>query len=257
MRRGLFRTAQLVGRRIKCRVCGLVQKVPQPAPPVPGAGVYPLAADHASMRSFPQEPRSKPARRRLSSRWIEGFHDFAGARSHLQELSILLILLSSADIFMTYVLLRTSPRFHESNPVAQWIFQRWNIAGMVVFKFASIGTAIAIGEFVERRRPVGASLSCSSAARRRQPPFGTGCGCIWIRSDVVDKKTAESESPRPITTPRNAATGLLLRACVHRRLRVNAASAVGRWQSTRAAGCEPAQNLYTASYTYDGDNCHG
>ena len=31
--------------------------------------------------------------------------------------------------------------------------QRWNIAGMVVFKFASIGTAIAIGEFVERRRP--------------------------------------------------------------------------------------------------------
>ncbi len=144
---------ELVGRRIKCRVCGLVQKVPQPAPPVPGAGVYPLAADHASMRSSPQEPRSKPARRRLSSRWIEGFHDFAGARSHLQELSILLILLSSADIFMTYVLLRTSPRFHESNPVAQWIFQRWNIAGMVVFKFASIGTAIAIGEFVERRRP--------------------------------------------------------------------------------------------------------
>ena len=54
---------------------------------------------------------------------------------------------------MTYLLLRTSPRFYESNPVALWVFRRWNIAGMAVFKFSVIGLAIAIGEYVERRRP--------------------------------------------------------------------------------------------------------
>jgi hypothetical protein len=64
-----------------------------------------------------------------------------------------LIALSAADVFMTFYLLRTSPRFYESNPVAQWVFQRWNIAGMVIFKFAAIGIAIVLGEYIERRRP--------------------------------------------------------------------------------------------------------
>jgi hypothetical protein len=37
--------------------------------------------------------------------------------------------------------------------VAQWFFARWNIAGMVLFKFSIIGGVIAVSEFIERRRP--------------------------------------------------------------------------------------------------------
>jgi hypothetical protein len=37
--------------------------------------------------------------------------------------------------------------------VALWVFQRWNIAGMTIFKFGAIALAIALGELVERRRP--------------------------------------------------------------------------------------------------------
>ncbi|MFO0959640.1 MAG: DUF5658 family protein [Isosphaeraceae bacterium] len=61
--------------------------------------------------------------------------------------------MSAADVFTTYLLLRTSPTFYESNPVAQWFFARWNMAGMVLFKFSVIAGVIAIGEYVERRRP--------------------------------------------------------------------------------------------------------
>ena len=54
---------------------------------------------------------------------------------------------------MTFTLLRSSYSYYESNPVARWFFSRWNMAGMVMFKFAAIATAITIGEVVERRRP--------------------------------------------------------------------------------------------------------
>ena len=65
----------------------------------------------------------------------------------------MLLSLSLTDLFVTFTLLRTSPRFYESNPVALWIFQRWNIAGMTIFKLSAIALAIALSELVERRRP--------------------------------------------------------------------------------------------------------
>ena len=67
--------------------------------------------------------------------------------------SLGLIALSTADVLVTYVLLRRGPAFYESNPVAQWFFLRWNIAGMAVFKFSAMGLVIMIGEIVERHRP--------------------------------------------------------------------------------------------------------
>lgn len=73
--------------------------------------------------------------------------------SQLQELSLCLIALSVADIIMTFTLLRTSHVYYESNPVAGWFLARWDMKGMVVFKFAAIATAIATGEIIERRRP--------------------------------------------------------------------------------------------------------
>jgi hypothetical protein len=72
---------------------------------------------------------------------------------HLQGLSLVLLTLSITDLFVTFALLRTSPRFYESNPVALWIFRRWNFAGMTLFKFGAIALAITLGEVVERRRP--------------------------------------------------------------------------------------------------------
>jgi hypothetical protein len=54
---------------------------------------------------------------------------------------------------VTYVLLKRGPAFYESNPVAQWFFSRWNIAGMAIFKLSAMGLVIVIGEIVERHRP--------------------------------------------------------------------------------------------------------
>ena len=88
--------------------------------------------------------------------------------SQLQELSLCLIALSIADIIMTFTLLRTGPAYYESNPVAGWFFARWNKTGMVVFKFAAIAGAIALGEIIERRRPGMGKLvllvGCAAAA---------------------------------------------------------------------------------------------
>jgi hypothetical protein len=54
---------------------------------------------------------------------------------------------------MTFALLRANPAAFESNPVARWFFARWNMVGMVLFKFSVIGCVIALSEFIERRRP--------------------------------------------------------------------------------------------------------
>jgi Domain of unknown function (DUF5658) len=66
--------------------------------------------------------------------------------------SLGLIVLSLADLLVTYTLLRRGPAFYESNPVAQWFFARWNIAGMALFKLGTMGFVIVIAEIVERRR---------------------------------------------------------------------------------------------------------
>lgn len=73
--------------------------------------------------------------------------------SHVQPLALCLVGLGLADLLMTYFLLRISPHFYEWNPVAQWFFQRWNILGMTLYKFALVGTVIALSEVIERGRP--------------------------------------------------------------------------------------------------------
>lgn len=71
----------------------------------------------------------------------------------LQGPSCLLVILSAADLFMTYALLRASPTVYESNPLAQWCFARWNMAGMVGYKFGLIAGVIVLAEIIERHRP--------------------------------------------------------------------------------------------------------
>jgi hypothetical protein len=64
-----------------------------------------------------------------------------------------LLVCSGADLLVTASLLHRHPAFYESNPVAHWFFARWNLAGMVLFKFSLVGLAIALSELIERRRP--------------------------------------------------------------------------------------------------------
>ena len=74
-------------------------------------------------------------------------------KSRIQALGVCLIALSMLDLLLTYVLLNSSAEVYEANPVAQWFFQRWNILGMTLFKFALVGIVIATCEIIERRRP--------------------------------------------------------------------------------------------------------
>jgi Domain of unknown function (DUF5658) len=145
------RPRESAGRRVRCRVCALVQGVPNPDAAPTDPSVYDLAVVPDPVRPVRPALKPTPSRKEAQS-WRDRFRDLAEEASHLRGLSVLLILLSAADLFTTFLLLRTSPRFYESNPIAQWIFQRWNIAGMAMFKFAVIGTAIALAEYIERRR---------------------------------------------------------------------------------------------------------
>ena len=76
-----------------------------------------------------------------------------GGPSRLGPISLLLVVLSLGDLIVTYILLWQGGRYYEANPIARLIFERWNIAGMTLFKFGVIGFVILLGEIIERRRP--------------------------------------------------------------------------------------------------------
>ncbi|MEW4567140.1 DUF5658 family protein [Tautonia sp. JC769] len=63
-----------------------------------------------------------------------------------------LILLSVLDVFLTWALLARGPQFIESNPVAAWVFHRYNIKGLVAYKFLLIAGVVVIAEGVEYAR---------------------------------------------------------------------------------------------------------
>ena len=52
---------------------------------------------------------------------------------------------------MTYMLLRGGG-FREGNPVAGFFFARWNIAGMVAFKFGMVAFVSVIAQWIARSR---------------------------------------------------------------------------------------------------------
>jgi hypothetical protein len=152
----------LAGLRVKCRMCGQVQQMPDadslPAtansayellpPTVPPA--IPAAAPVELMAS-PVTHSRRPSALRLA--WQKWFSPWVLETSHVQGLGTWLVILSAADLFMTFALLRRSPLFIESNPVAQYFFARWDMAGMVFFKFSIIGGVILVSEIIERHRP--------------------------------------------------------------------------------------------------------
>ena len=81
------------------------------------------------------------------------FRTLVGGHALLGNESLLLVVLSICDLLMTYVLLRKGGHFYEANPIARWIFERWNIAGMTAFKFGLVAFIVILCEIIERRRP--------------------------------------------------------------------------------------------------------
>ncbi len=158
---------QLTGRVVRCRKCGQIQRIPMLEAksgndkPQLASDVYPLAAklpiaDVESQTSTPSSiprAREQKAKRANSTGWLRLVQTSARDSSLLELESLCLIVLSASDLLVTYALLRRGPAFYESNPVAQWFFERWNIAGMALFKFSAIGLVVVIGEVVERHRP--------------------------------------------------------------------------------------------------------
>jgi hypothetical protein len=101
--------------------------------------------------AMPKTTRSRRASNQSLFRKI--VRELAGENLLLGREGGWLVLLSVADLLVTYALLRQGAHFYESNPIAQWWFARWNMAGMTAYKFLVVGSVIAICEIVERRRP--------------------------------------------------------------------------------------------------------
>ena len=64
----------------------------------------------------------------------------------------LFVVVSVFDIVMTHRLIRTG-RFHESNPVAKFFYDRWDMDGMIFFKMAMVAFVVVLTQLIARRRP--------------------------------------------------------------------------------------------------------
>jgi hypothetical protein len=112
----------------------------------------------------------------LSTGWGRVSREFHGLPFLLARESVAFVMVSVLDVLMTHALLRQGFRFYESNPVARWFFARWNMAGMVGFKFLVISIAVVACEVVERRRP---------GVGRRIIRLGIVAACAVVAYSVV------------------------------------------------------------------------
>jgi hypothetical protein len=75
----------------------------------------------------------------------------------LQRESALFVIVSVLDVMMTYMMLSDVPEpdgqamFYESNPVARYVFYRWNLPGIVIFKFSMVAVVEVIAQIVAIR----------------------------------------------------------------------------------------------------------
>lgn len=71
---------------------------------------------------------------------------------HAEQELLLFVFVSALDIFATYILLRDG-NFVESNPLAQFFFNRWGMKGMVYFKLVMVAGICTIAHVVSLQRP--------------------------------------------------------------------------------------------------------
>ncbi len=75
--------------------------------------------------------------------------------------TLLYVLLSAADLFVTYYLLQQEiehGQFVESNPVARYFLDGWGIRGMIYFKFGMVAVVCVLTQLIARWRPRTARL---------------------------------------------------------------------------------------------------
>lgn len=82
----------------------------------------------------------------------------------LEHETSLFILISGADLFMTYILLRRG-EFREMNPLAAYALKHWNVTGMVCLKFATVTIICVIAQMIALREEKYAQsfLRCATA----------------------------------------------------------------------------------------------
>lgn len=79
--------------------------------------------------------------------------DILGTAAVQQE-TLLYVLVSSLDLFMTYILLSQSGGvFMEANPVARFFIAEWGAKGMVYFKFSMVAFVCVLAQIIARYRP--------------------------------------------------------------------------------------------------------
>jgi hypothetical protein len=137
-----------------CRACGHVSQIRIPLIASIDPGVYQLSGPPLEL-SAPRPSDVEPPQRQFpsESRWVRWVRPWALETSRVSGMGICLVALSTADLFMTFTLLQTSPRFIEANPIAQWFYSHWDMMGLVYFKFSIIGGVILVSEIIERHRP--------------------------------------------------------------------------------------------------------
>jgi hypothetical protein len=98
----------------------------------------------------------------------------------LQRESALFLMTSALDVFMTYILLKSSgenpegPHFYESNPVTGFILYSWGLTSVIYFKFLMVAVVEVIAQII-------AAKQIDTA--RRVLEFGTLIvGCVVIYS---------------------------------------------------------------------------
>src|SRR5262245_42508911 len=100
----------LIGRRVRCRACGHVQLIPEPARPARAPVAAEGPSTYALASTPPPQPTSAPAspapppshgarrpRRDRSEPWRKHLRDLASEAGHLQGLSLVLLTLSITD----------------------------------------------------------------------------------------------------------------------------------------------------------------
>lgn len=80
---------------------------------------------------------------------------------YFESETLIYVLLSAVDLFITYFLLQQSGenlQFTESNPVARHFLNHWGIRGMIYFKFGMVAFVCMITQIIARWRPQTARL---------------------------------------------------------------------------------------------------
>jgi hypothetical protein len=93
-------------------------------------------------------PRSSPDHTRRTSLLHGPFH--------YESETLIFVLLSAVDLFVTYFLLHQNLQnleFVEANPVARFFLYRWGLKGMVYFKFAMVAVVCVVTQIIARWRP--------------------------------------------------------------------------------------------------------